>query len=63
MMIDEEVKYRPYSALKSFTYELTPAQLDYCVRKLQWAAIKYCANKLLDEQFDFCIARRKQNDR
>ena len=40
MMIDGEVKYRPYSALKSFTYELTPAQLDYCARKLQWAAIK-----------------------
>ncbi len=58
-MTDEEVKYRPGTALRFYSDRLTPEQFDYCVRDSPLMALKYCADKLTEEQKQYCKKRTK----
>ena len=59
-MTNEEMKKNMSMAITSFADELTPEQLDYCVRARPMTVLIFCADKLTKVQLEFCEKIKKE---
>lgn len=59
-MTEQEIKNKPYTALKEFLDELTAEQFDYCIRQVPYLFRELSDNrevfgKMTPEQIEYCL--------